>query len=82
MSKINELLSKLTLGIETVDGNGMTNLQEKLFVVEKALELVEDLAGVPSGISVEESNEIYGIRRQVREFRVKLREDGRFDLTD
>jgi hypothetical protein len=81
MSKIFNVYREMN-GINAVDENGFTNLKERLFVVEKALDLVEDLAGVPSGISVEEAEFFRDLRRQVREFRVKESRDGRFDYDE
>ena len=77
MSKINDVLREMGK-IEAVDENGFVDLEDRLFVVEKALDLVEDVEGVPSGISVEEADFFRDLRRQVREFRNREMRDGRF----
>ena len=78
MSKINDVLREMGK-IEAVDENGFVDLEDRLFVVEKALDLVEDVEGVPSGISVEEADFFRDLRRQVREFRNREMREGRFE---
>ena len=78
MSKINDVLREMGK-IEAIDENGFVDLEDRLFVVEKALDLVEDVEGVPSGISVEEADFFRDLRRQVREFRNREMREGRFE---
>jgi len=81
MSKINEVISEVGK-IEMVDENGFTNLEEKLFLAERALLKLIVLEGVPSGISVEEAEMFREFRKKISDFRYESVRDGRFDYDE